>query len=243
MSRSLSSKPRVSRFGEDARGQVQRLDVVLDVRALAADVEAQPLDFELVVVRKRDQVHRLAGQRPELARQLDHRSGVGHAQPQHEAGVRRVPGDLDHFLMVVVGDERLVRIQLLERFGRLDRIGVDDAIPDEVLSLLLRQVLHVLVDGQELRDAGDVEARARLVERPHDLRGAVGLDRVVDLHARQVLPELRVVLPQHLVVDDDERRAVRLGQPKQRSSRPLVAFSDQEVLELPRDRTDRAAAG
>ena len=37
---------------------------------------------------------------------------------------------------------------------------------------------------------------ARFVERLHDLRVAVGLDRVVDLHARQVLPELRVVLAQ-----------------------------------------------
>ena len=216
MSRSLSSKPRASGFREDARGQVQCLDVVLDVRALAADVETQPLDFELVVARERDQVHRLAGRRPELARELHHRPGVGHAQPQHEARVRRVPGDLDHFFIVVVGDERLVRIELLERLGRLDGIGVDDAIPDEVLSLLLRQVLDVLVDGQELGHAGDVETRTRLVERPHDLRGAVGLDRVIDLHARQVLAELRVVLPQHLVVHDDERRAVRLRQAKQR---------------------------
>src|SRR4029077_16356548 len=31
--------------GEDARGQLQRLDVVLDVGALAPDVEAQSLDF------------------------------------------------------------------------------------------------------------------------------------------------------------------------------------------------------
>ena len=90
------------------------------------------------------------------------------------------------------------------------------AIPDEGLPLLLRQVLDVLVDGQELGHAGDVEARARFVERPHDLRRAVGLDGVVDLHARQVLAELRVVLPQRLVVDDDERRAVGLCQPKQR---------------------------
>ena len=95
-------------------------------------------------------------------------------------------------------------------------IGVDDPIPDEVLPLLLRQVLHVFVNRQELGHAGDVEARARLVEGPHDLRGAVGLDGVIDLHARQVLAELRVVLPQHLVVHDDERRAVRLCQPKQR---------------------------
>ena len=42
--------------------QVQGLDVVLDVGALAADVEAQPLlpDLELVVAREGDQVHGFA---------------------------------------------------------------------------------------------------------------------------------------------------------------------------------------
>ena len=126
-------------------------------------------------------------------------------------------GDLDHFLVVVVRDERLVLIQLLERRDRLDRVRVDNPIPDERLSRLVRQVLHVLVDVQELGDARDVEAPACLIERPHDLRRAVGLDRVVDLRARNVLAKFRVVVAQHLVVDDDEGCAVRLGQPKQRS--------------------------
>ena len=69
---------------------------------------------------------------------------------------------------------------------------------------------------QELGHAGDVEAGPRVVERLHDGRVAVGLDRVIDLHARQVLAELRVVLAQHFVVHHDKRRAVRLGQAKQR---------------------------
>ena len=47
-------------LGEDAGCQVQGLAVVLHVRALAADVEAQPLDLELVVVSEGDQVHGLA---------------------------------------------------------------------------------------------------------------------------------------------------------------------------------------
>ena len=67
MSRSLRSKPRALASAEDARGQVQRLAVVLRVGALAADVEAQPLDLELVVVGEGDQVHGLAGQGAELA--------------------------------------------------------------------------------------------------------------------------------------------------------------------------------
>src|SRR5262245_39322902 len=44
-------------FGKDAGGQVQRLDVVLHVGALAADVEAQSLHFKLVVVSEGDQVY------------------------------------------------------------------------------------------------------------------------------------------------------------------------------------------
>ena len=113
------------RLSEDARGQVQGLDVVLNVRALTADVEAQSLDFELVVVRERDEVHGFARQRSEFARELHHRPRVGHPQPQREARVRRVFRDLDDLLMIVVGHERLVVIQLLERLGRFDRIGVD----------------------------------------------------------------------------------------------------------------------
>src|SRR5215510_13034458 len=54
-------------FGEDSGGQVQRLDIVLHIGALAADVEAQPLDIELVVVGEGDQVHGLARQSPKLA--------------------------------------------------------------------------------------------------------------------------------------------------------------------------------
>jgi hypothetical protein len=52
---------------QDPRGQVQRLAVVLWVRALAADVEAQPLDLQLVIVSEGNQVHSLAGQGTELA--------------------------------------------------------------------------------------------------------------------------------------------------------------------------------
>src|SRR5262249_48482745 len=87
--------------------------------------------------------------------------------------------------MVVVGDQRLVLIQLLERLDRLDRVGVDDAIPNEVLPLLRRQVLNLLVHDQKLSHAGDVEAGPHVVKRLHDGGGAVGLDRVVDLYARQ----------------------------------------------------------
>jgi len=131
--------------------------------------------------------------------------------------VRRVPGNLEHFVVVVVRHQRLVRIQLLECLVGLDRVGVDDPVPDEVLALLVRKVFDVLVNGQEFGDAGDIEARARLVERSDDFRRAVGLHGVVDLHPRQILAELGVVVAQRLVIDDNERRPVSLRESKERA--------------------------
>src|SRR5271157_3809435 len=52
---------------ENARCQVQCFAVVLRVCALAADVEAQPLDLELVIVSEGNQVDGLTGQGAELA--------------------------------------------------------------------------------------------------------------------------------------------------------------------------------
>ena len=52
-------------------------------------------------------------------------------------------------------------------------------------------------------------------QRLNDLLLGVGLDRVVALNARQVLFERPVVLPQDLVVDDEQRRAVLLHKAKE----------------------------
>ena len=101
--------------------------------------------------------------------------------------MRGVLADLADLLEVVVGHQRLVRVELLERLVGLDRIGVDDLVPDEVLALLGRQVLDVLVDDEELGHRGHVEAGAGLVERPHDGRIGIGLHGVVGLHAGQAL--------------------------------------------------------
>src|SRR5215470_1522226 len=54
-------------LGEDPGGQMQGLSVVLHVGALAADVKAQSLDFELVIVSKGNQVHRVPRQSAEFA--------------------------------------------------------------------------------------------------------------------------------------------------------------------------------
>ncbi len=160
--------------------------VVLEVRGLAADVEAQALDDQARLVGGEDQIHRLARGGAELGGQLDHRAGVGHLDAQGQSRLRGVLLDLLDLLVVVVGHQRLVLVQLLQRFVGLDRIGVDDLVPDPVLPLLVGQVLDVLVDDPELRHRGHVEAAAGLVERLHDGRVGVGLDGVVGLDAGQV---------------------------------------------------------
>ena len=204
------------RLGEDVGAEVDCLDVVLRVGALAADVEREPLDDEIVVVGILDQVNRLAGQGSKLTRELHHRAGVGHAEPQCEARMRRVLGDLLDLLMVVIGHQRLVAVELLERLNGLDRVGVDDLVPDEVLTLLRRELGDVLVDGAKLLNARHVEAAAEVVEGLHDRRVAVDLHCVVDLHAGKVLTEQRVVFPQFGVVDDEQGTAVLLDEFEER---------------------------
>jgi hypothetical protein len=130
--------------------------------------------------------------------------------------VRGVLLDLADLLKVVVGDQRLVLVQLLERLGGLDGVGVDDLVPDPCLALAGGEVLDVLVDDEKLRHAGHVETGAHLVERLDDGGVGVGLDGVIGLDARQVLLELEVVGPQDLVVHHKQRRAVLLGQPLQK---------------------------
>ena len=203
-------------LGEDVGAEVNRLDVVLRVGALAANVEREPLDDEVVFVGILDQVNRLAGQGPKLAGKLHHRAGVGHTKPQRQPRMRSVLGDLLDLLMIVVGHQRLVAVEFLERLNGLDRVGVDDLVPDEVLTLLRRKLGDVLVDRAKLLNTRHVEAATEFVEGLHDRRVAVDLHRVVDLHAGKVLTEQRVVLPQFGVVDDEQWTAVLLDEFEER---------------------------
>ena len=49
--------------------------------------------------------------------------------------MRGVLADLLDLLEIVVGHQRLVLIELGQRLVGLDRIGVDDLVPDEILPL------------------------------------------------------------------------------------------------------------
>ena len=121
------------------------------------------------------------------------------------------------FLVIVVGDQRLVLVQFLQRLVGLDGIGVNDFVPDPVLPLLVRHVLDVFMDDAELRHRGHVEARAGFEQRLDDGRIGVGLDGVVGLDARQIFFERGVVAAQFVVVHHEQRRAVLFGQFFERS--------------------------
>jgi len=208
-------EPAARRLGEHAGAKMQRLDVVFRIGALAADVEAQALDDQTGIVGVFDQLHRLSRQGPEFARQFHHRAGVGHAQAQRQTGVRGVLGDLLHLLVVVVGNQRLVAVEFAKRLDRLDRIGVDDLVPDEVLPLLGWQFGDQPVDGVKLLHAGDVETATQLVECLDDRRVAVDLHRVVHLHAGEVAAEELVFAAQFVVIDDEQGGAMLAGEGQQ----------------------------
>ena len=129
--------------------------------------------------------------------------------------MRRMLGDLFDLFVVVVGHQRLVAVKFLQRLDRLDRVGVDDLVPDEVLPLLRRQLGDVLVNRVKLLHARHVEAAAEFVERLHDLGIAVDLHGIVDLYPRKMLAEQGIVLAEFFVVHDEQGSAVLLGKIKQ----------------------------
>ena len=118
--------------------------------------------------------------------------------------------------MVVVGNKRLVLIEFAKSFNRLDWVGIDNPIPDEVLSLLGGQFRYEFMDGVKLLHARHVEAAAEFIERADDCRIAVDLHGIVDLYARKMLVKESVVFPEFLVVNHKEGRAVLLRECEQR---------------------------
>ena len=81
-------------------------------------MKAEPFDRQARLEGRFDQIDRLAPDGAELRRQFDDRAGVGHANPQHQAGVRCVLLQLPNLGVIVVRHQRLVGIQLDERFDR-----------------------------------------------------------------------------------------------------------------------------
>ena len=113
---------------------------------------------------------------------------------------------------VIISDQWLVLVERPQRFFRLRRVGVDDLVPDEILLRFWWEAFNVFIDQHELRQRGHIEARPGFVERADDGRFRIGFDGVVSLHLRQMLFELGVVLPNDVVVNHDNGRAVLVGE-------------------------------
>jgi len=122
--------------------------------------------------------------------------------------VRREPGDFFQLGEIVVCDERFVSVQHLEGFLRLGRVRIDNSVPDKILLLFWRQVFDIFVNQHELRQGGDVEARAGFVKSAHDSRLGIGLDGIIGLHLGKMLFEFGVVPADFVVIDHHHRGAV-----------------------------------
>ena len=78
--------------------------------------------------------------------------------------------DLADFLQVVVRHQRLVLVQFLERLDGLDRVGVDDLVPDVILPLLGGHVLDVLVNDSN----SGMDATSKLAPALYSVRTISG---------------------------------------------------------------------
>src|SRR5262249_47104388 len=72
-------------------------------------------------------------------------------------------------------------------------------------------MFDMLIDQHELRQRRHIEARSLLVQRPDNRRFSIGLDCEIRLHLWQVLLEFRVILPNQVMVDHNDRSAMLAG--------------------------------
>ena len=73
------------------------------------------------------------------------------SEAEHKPGVGSVLPDLDDLIAVVEGEQRFVPVKLHQRLFRLDRVRIDDLVPDPLIPFLFRHVLDVFVDHSEFR--------------------------------------------------------------------------------------------
>ena len=193
---------------DDTGRDLEGLHVVLEVRALAADMETQPFNNEPVVECFDDQVHCFPGWAPNLMESST-------IEPVFGTRIRRTRpawGAWSRILrissVVVERDEGFVLVQRLKRLDRLDGIGVDDLVPDPFLPFLFGHIFDILVHDHELGHGCDIEAAADLEQGLDDLGIGIGLDRKIDLDIRHVAFEFPVILPEFLMIDNKNRGTV-----------------------------------
>ena len=183
---------------------MNRLDVLGRIGRLRSDVKRQSTHLDADVggePRQAQQVLRIAA---ELAREIAHRSRAAEGHPQEQLRAVGVTLELADLVRVVRHERAHAEMQgVADVHVALDRVGVDASLGRYAQALY---ELHLARRGQ-------IEEGALLDHRAHDGRVRHGLERVVQVHARQRLAQLAKLLPYPLAVEDDERRAELFHQP------------------------------
>jgi len=137
---------------EDLVSGVKSLNIIVEIDALAADMETQALDWHADGERLFNELIGPGRGHPELGVELDNRSGIGDGQAQNEPGRTAVTLDLPELVLVIKSDQRPVGPQVLERLDVLYCIREDDLVPDVAEALLVRPVGDVLMHRLEFRE-------------------------------------------------------------------------------------------
>lgn len=192
-------------------GDVECLNEILEIGALAPDVEAETFVDKAHCKSADDQIHGFTGIATELGRQFHHGAGIGDAETQDNAGVRSILLNLLQLSEIVVRDQGLVLVERLKSFPRFCGISVNDFVPNEILLRLWRKGFDIVVNEHELGERGYIEACAGFVERANDGRFCIGFDSVIGLNFWEMLFERGEIGANDRVIDYHDGCAVFAG--------------------------------
>ena len=120
--------------------------------------------------------------------------------------------DFVNLLGIVKSHQRLVLIQFLECLPVLDRVGINDLVPDIILALFVRHPPDVAVHQIEFGDGSYIEAGTDIIERFNYGGIRIGLYGVIGLDPRQAPCELGIIAAHGVMIHDEEGRALLTGQ-------------------------------
>ena len=138
--------------------------------------------------------------------------------------------DLLELLNVVERHEGLVLVEIFQGFEGLDRVCVDDPVPDPVLPFLVRKVFDEVIDNHELGHRSDIETGTEVHEGFYNFGVRVRLDCKIDLNCREILLKLVVVLPDLFMVDYKNRSSLFICQFLEYLTTSAVHMGDRVVL-------------
>ena len=160
-------------------------------------MEGDTVGIETHVARLAQQIDRHLGRAAEFTRQRPIGAGAFNQDAAEDACPRSRAGELFHLGLAVEGEEAhalLIGIGDVALF--LDRVAVGDVLGGDA-------ALQAEVD---LVAAGDVEARAQILECRNHLGRRVRLDRVEHTSQRQIAPQQLIRLRHDIEIDDQAGR-------------------------------------